>query len=56
MVTGKELLPKSQRSKMQDSETFGNRRIVMEIVPASTFWQAEEYQQQFYGKLGWTGQ
>lgn len=42
---------KAVRGKLEASGMF-KRRIVTEITPASTFWKAEDYHQQYYAKCG----
>jgi peptide-methionine (S)-S-oxide reductase len=41
---------KEVKEKIQNSGRF--RRIVTEIVPASTFWKAEDYHQKYFAKCG----
>jgi methionine-S-sulfoxide reductase len=42
----------ASRDRLAAAETYGERPIVTEILPATTFWPAEECHQQFYEKCG----
>lgn len=39
-------------AKLTKDQAFGKKPIVTEIVPAQTFWKAEEYHQQYLQKHG----
>jgi len=44
----------ASRDRLQASGRLGEARIVTEIVPAATFYEAEEYHQRYLGKHGRT--
>ena len=50
-TSGQETIAKKSKAELDQSGTFKNK-IVTEITPASTFFRAEEYHQQYLNKRG----
>jgi peptide-methionine (S)-S-oxide reductase len=47
-----EATAKISKEKVQSSNKFQSRKIVTEIIPASQFYMAEDYHQQYFKKCG----
>ena len=47
-----EAAARASKERLQGSLAYTNRKIVTEIVPASTFYRAEEYHEQYLEKRG----
>lgn len=45
-------LAETSKQKLAQLPKYQDRQIVTEILPATHFWKAEEYHQQFYEKCG----
>jgi peptide-methionine (S)-S-oxide reductase len=45
-------LAKESLKEVSDSDAFKGKKVVTQIVPAGTFWSAEDYHQQYLAKNG----
>ncbi|HET6458028.1 MAG TPA: peptide-methionine (S)-S-oxide reductase MsrA [Nitrosopumilaceae archaeon] len=50
--TEQETTAKSSKEKLQSSDKFKDKKIVTEIILASSFYKAEDYHQQYFEKCG----
>jgi peptide-methionine (S)-S-oxide reductase len=46
---------KASKERLKSSRKFGSRQIATEVVPAGTFWRAEEYHQRYFEKHRFRG-
>jgi peptide-methionine (S)-S-oxide reductase len=46
---------KASKERLKSSGKFGSRQIATEVVPAGTFWRAEEYHQRYFEKHRFRG-